>query len=62
MILFGKAQIICGIVPNLIGFYLFLEAIRYFALTVKMFKLSGLNKNRYRNYDCAWCKILKLWC
>ena len=34
MILLAKAQIIGGIVPNLIAFGLFLGAIGYFALTV----------------------------
>ncbi len=33
---FGEAQIIGGIVPNLIAFGLFLGAIGYFALTGKM--------------------------
>ena len=33
---FGEAQIIGGIVPNLIAFVLFLGAIGYFALTGKM--------------------------
>jgi len=36
MILFAKAQIIVGIVPNLIAFRLFLREIGYFALTGKM--------------------------
>ena len=36
MILFAKAQIIGGIVPNLIAFSLFLGAIGYFASTGKM--------------------------
>ena len=33
---FGEAQVIGGIVPNLIAFSLFLGAIGYFALTGKM--------------------------
>tara|TARA_Y100000766_G_C18398921_1_gene361789 strand:+ start:200 stop:358 length:159 start_codon:yes stop_codon:yes gene_type:complete len=33
---YGEAQIIGGIVPNLIAFGLFLGAIGYFALTWKM--------------------------
>jgi len=33
---FGEAQIIGGIVPNMIAFGLFLGAIGYFALTGKM--------------------------
>ena len=46
MILFAKAQIIGGIVPNLIAFGLFLAAIGYFALTGKMAKMFGKkNKN-----------------
>ena len=36
MILFAKAQIIGGIVHNLIAFGLFLGAISYFAVTGKM--------------------------
>ena len=36
MILFAKAQIIGGIVPNLIAFVLLRGAIGYFALTGKM--------------------------
>ena len=36
MIIFAKAQIIGGIVPNLIAIGLFLSAIGYFALTGKM--------------------------
>ena len=41
---FGEAQIIGGIVPNLIAFGLFLGAIGYFALTGKMAKLFGWKK------------------
>ena len=33
---FGEAQIIGGIVPNLVAFCLFLGAISYFAFTGKM--------------------------
>jgi len=36
---FGEAQIIGGIVPNLIAFGLFLGAIGYFASTGKMAKM-----------------------
>ena len=61
MILLSKAQIIGGIVPNLIAFVLFLGAIGYFALTGKMAEMFGWKKriNRYRSYDWAWCKISK---
>tara|TARA_Y100001968_G_scaffold178864_1_gene163675 strand:- start:1163 stop:1303 length:141 start_codon:yes stop_codon:yes gene_type:complete len=46
MILYSKAQIIGGIVPNLIAFELFLGAIGYFALTGKMSEMfGGKNKN-----------------
>ena len=38
---FGEAQIIGGIVPNLIAFSLFLGAIGYFALTGKMAEMLG---------------------
>ena len=38
---FGEAQIIGGIVPNLIAFVLFVAAIGYFALTGKMAKMLG---------------------
>ena len=41
MILLAKAQIIGGIVPNLIAFSLFLGAIGYFALTGKMAEMFG---------------------
>ena len=41
MILLAKAQIIGGIVPNLIAFGLFLGAVDYFALTGKMAELFG---------------------
>ena len=41
MIFFAKAQIIGGIVPNLIAFALFLGAIGYFALTWKMEEMFG---------------------
>ncbi|WP_413684289.1 hypothetical protein [Prochlorococcus sp. MIT 1011] len=36
---FGEAQIIGGIVPNMIAFVLFLVAIGYFASTGKMAKM-----------------------
>ena len=38
---FGEAQIIGGIVPNLIAFGLFLGAIGYFASTGKMAEIFG---------------------
>ena len=41
MILFANAQIIGGIVPNLIAFGLFLGAIGYFSLTGKMAEMFG---------------------
>tara|TARA_B100000700_G_C14283267_1_gene506989 strand:+ start:165 stop:347 length:183 start_codon:yes stop_codon:yes gene_type:complete len=40
-LLFGEAQIIGGIVTNLIAFSLFLGAIGYFALTGKMSEMFG---------------------
>ena len=46
MIFFAKAQIIGGIVPNLIAFGLFLGAIGYFALTGKITEMfDWRNKN-----------------
>ena len=42
---FGEAQIIGGIVPNLIAFGLFLGAIGYFALTGKMAEMFGWNRD-----------------
>ena len=41
---FGEAQIIGGIVPNLIAFSLFLGAIGYFASTGKMAEMFGWKK------------------
>ena len=41
---FGEAQIIGGIVPNLIAFSLFLGAIGYFTLTEKMAEMFGIRK------------------
>ena len=38
---FGEAQIISGIIPNLIAFGLFLVAIGYFASTGKMADMFG---------------------
>tara|TARA_Y100001968_G_C19160480_1_gene620584 strand:+ start:252 stop:437 length:186 start_codon:yes stop_codon:yes gene_type:complete len=38
---FGEAQIIGGIVPNMIVFGLFLGAIGYFSLTGKMAEMFG---------------------
>ena len=44
---FGEAQIIGGIVPNLIAFGLFIGAIGYFASTEKMGEMLGWkNKNK----------------
>ena len=40
-LIFGEAQIIGGIVPNLIAFGLFLGAIGYFDLTGKMAERLG---------------------
>ena len=59
MILFAKAQIIGGIVPNLIAFGLFLGAIGYFSLTGRMAEMFGWKTriNKYRSYDWTWCKI-----
>ena len=41
---FEEAQIIGGIVPNLIAFGLFLGAIGYFASTGKMAEMFGIRK------------------
>ena len=41
---FGEAQVIGGIVPNLIAFSLFLGAIGYFTLTEKMAEMFGIRK------------------
>ena len=41
---FGEAQIIGGIVPNLIAFGLFIGAIGYFASTGKMAEMFGIRK------------------
>ena len=38
---FGEAQIIGGIVPNLVAFTLFLGALGYFASTGKMAEMLG---------------------
>ena len=43
---FGEAQIIGGLVPNLIAFGLFLGAIGYFALTGKMVEMFRLKKKK----------------
>ena len=58
---FGEAQIIGGIVPNLIAFSLFLVAIGYFASTGKMAvdiaeKLPHLTEIR-SNYQAEALKI-----
>ena len=47
MILLAKAQIIGGIVPNLIAFGLFLGAIGYFASTGKMAEMFGWKNKKY---------------
>ena len=59
MIIFAKAQIIGGIVSNLIAFGLFLGAIGYFALTAKWLRCSaGKTKiNSYKSYGWSWKKI-----
>ena len=44
---FGEAQIIGGIVPNLIAFGLFLGAIGYFAATGKMAEMFGLKNKKW---------------
>ena len=44
MMLFAKAQIIGGIVPNLIAFVLFLGAIGCFGSTGKMSEMLGWKK------------------
>ena len=41
---FGEAQIIGGIVPNVISFLLFIGAIGYFTFTGKMAEIFGLKK------------------
>jgi hypothetical protein len=41
---FAEAEIIGGIIPNLIAFGLFLGAIGYFALTGKMAEMFGIKK------------------
>ena len=45
----GEAQIIGGIIPNLITFGLFVGIILYFALTDKMAKMFGLTKSHPNN-------------
>jgi len=46
MIFFAKAQIIGGVVPNLIAFGLFLGAIGYFALTGRMAEMFDWKDNK----------------
>ena len=41
---FGEAQIIGGIVPNLIGFLLFIMAIGYFIFTGNMTRIFRIKK------------------
>ncbi len=41
---FGEAEIIGGIIPNLIAFSVFLGAIGYFAFTGKIAEMLGLKK------------------
>ncbi len=43
---FGEAQIIGGIVPNLMAFGFFVGAIGYFALTGKMAEMFRIGKPR----------------
>ena len=50
---FREAQIIGGIVPNLIAFGLFLGAIRYFASTGKMAEMFGW-KNKNKSKGETW--------
>ena len=52
---FGEAQIIGGIVPNLIAFTLFLGAIGYFASTGKMAEMFGW-KNKKGDRSRYWTK------
>ncbi|KGG22451.1 hypothetical protein [Prochlorococcus marinus] len=47
----GEAQIIGGIVPNLIAFGLFLGAIGYFASTGKMAKMLAEKGSRTISFD-----------
>ena len=49
---FGEAQIIGGIVPNLIAFGLFLGAIGYLASTGKWLKYSTkkIRNNRFKSF------------
>ena len=63
---FGEAQIIGGIVPNLISFGLFLGAIGYFASTGKWLKCSAGRVSRTISFDrnpdtktCVRAKTLK---
>ena len=41
---FGEAQIIGGIVPNVIAFLMFIGAIGYFVFTGKMAQMFGIKK------------------
>ena len=43
---FGEAQIIGGIIPNLIAFCLFFGAIGYFAATGKMAEMLGWKEKK----------------
>ena len=56
---FGEAQIMGGIIPNLIAFGLFLGAIGYFSATRKRLKCSAekTRNNRYKSYGWSWNKI-----
>ena len=47
----GEAQIIGGIVPNLIAFGLFLGAIGYFASTGKRLRCSAGKESRTISFD-----------
>ena len=56
-------QLIGGIVPNLIAFGLFLEAIGYFASTGQMAEIFGWKNmiNRYRSYSWSWKKVVGIY-
>ena len=58
---FGEAQIIGGIIPNLIAFGLFLGAIGYFAATGKMAEIFGWkNKKRINFINFNYTKLYSL--
>ena len=53
-LVFGEAQIIGGIVPNLIAFGLFVGAIGYFALTGTMAEIFGWKNNSIISQLVDW--------